>query len=273
MPNSVKKHGEIIPANIRATISSRYCTITQAINKEFWERNSETEHSYYVGSYGRGTAIDDSDVDLMVVLPKEEYERFDRLNGNGQSSLLQSVKGPIDESYPRTDVRADGQVVVLEFSDGMKIEVLPAFDETSWYGIETIYTYPDSNMGGHWESTNPLAEQKAMQEKNLSSNGLLFDTCKHIRRLHLESFKSYHLSGILIDSFVYEAMKAWRWTPPEQTPNPSAVSYEQTLLDYYNMITCNGLINMEIQAPGSGMTISASDDSKCLGKILKAMVE
>src|SRR5574344_1132843 len=130
MPNHVKKHGEIIPVNIRTTITSRYHTITKAINKEFWESESEADHGYYVGSYGRGTAIDDSDVDLMIILPKEEYDRFDGLKGNGQSRLLQSVKGPIDESYPRTDVRADGQVVVLEFSDGMKIEVLPAFDET-----------------------------------------------------------------------------------------------------------------------------------------------
>ena len=30
-------------------------------------------------------------------------------------------------------------------------------------------------------STDPKAEQNAMQEKNRSSNGLLFDTCKHIR--------------------------------------------------------------------------------------------
>ena len=45
---------------------------------------------------------------------------------NPQSRLLQVVKKAILESYPRSDVKGDGQVVVIKFSDGMKFEVLPA---------------------------------------------------------------------------------------------------------------------------------------------------
>ena len=35
----------------------------------------------------------------------------------------------------------------------------------------------------------------------------------------------------------------------------------------------NGLIDMQIQAPGSDMNIDSSDCYECLGKILKKMVE
>ena len=65
----VEKHGEIIPKDTRSTISSRYHTMTRAINREFWKSDSETQNSLYVGSYGRGTAIDTSDLDILVELP------------------------------------------------------------------------------------------------------------------------------------------------------------------------------------------------------------
>ena len=58
MSSPVLKRGEIISQDIRDTISKRYRTATRAINKEFWNSQSDTQHSLYVGSYGRGTAID-----------------------------------------------------------------------------------------------------------------------------------------------------------------------------------------------------------------------
>ena len=120
MSNYVKKRGEVISMDIRSTISKRYHKITSAINREFWNRVSDTENSFYVGSYGRGTAIDSSDIDILVVLPEEEYSRFDVVKGNGQSRLLQVVRQALLTSYPSSEIRADGQIVKINFSDGMK---------------------------------------------------------------------------------------------------------------------------------------------------------
>ena len=103
--DTVKKRGEIISAEQRSLVSQRYKRITRAVNLEFWRNDSESNHSLYVGSYGRGTAIDTSDIDMLVELPKDEYERFDTLNGNGQSRLLQTVKKAILTTYPRSNVR------------------------------------------------------------------------------------------------------------------------------------------------------------------------
>lgn len=63
-----------------------------------------------------------------------------------------------------SDVRADGQVVKIAFSDEMKFEILPAFVSMDWGG-NTIYEYPDSNQGGNWLSSNPKAEQEAIKQK------------------------------------------------------------------------------------------------------------
>lgn len=54
----VIKNSEVITREQRATISERYRRVTRVVNRAFWDSESETAHSRYVGSYGRGTAID-----------------------------------------------------------------------------------------------------------------------------------------------------------------------------------------------------------------------
>lgn len=266
----VTKHLGIIPKDIRSTIATRYRTVTKAINSEFWDSTSETAHSFYVGSYGRGTAVDTSDIDILLELPQTEYERYGAAKRNGQSRLLQAVKGAIQTSYPRSDISADGQIVKITFSDGMRFELLPAFPNVDWSGNWSgTYTYPDTNMGGNWRSTNPKAEQEAMRVKNNISIGLLFDTCKHIRYIRDSQFKSYHLSGIVIDSFVYAAIGNWHWTDSSGEPSSNWGNYETVLFNYYNAIEANSKI---LQAPGSAMRVDISDSTYCLGKVLNYMV-
>lgn len=262
----VEKHGNIINLDTRAVISSRYHEITKAVNKEFRNIENDTKYSFYVGSYGRGTAIDTSDIDVLLELPKEEYERFDNLKGNGQSRLLQAIKKPIMGKYPRTDIKGNGQVVVIQFSDGMKIELLPAFYNYFYY------TYPDSNMGGNWKTTFPKEEQKAMSEKNKSSNGLLFDTCKHIRKIRDKYFSSYHLSGIVIDTFVYDNIGYWHWLREGEESTKLEQTYEEMLLEkYYN--TFHWIAEPIWKAPGSGASVDTTGSMECLEKVLNKMAK
>lgn len=264
MSYRVLKHGEKIQQDTRSDISLRYHAVTKAINNEFWNSSSDVLHSLYVGSYGRNTAIDTSDVDILVELPSNLFDYYNNLNGNSQSRLLQAVRNAILNTYPRSDVRADGQVVKIAFSDGMRFEIVPTFK--SWDGT---YKYPNTHTGGSWESTNPKAEQEAMAQKNRSSNGLLYDTCKHIRYIRDNYFSSYHLSGIVIDSFVYAAIGNWRWLNSGESSSPSG-TYEQVLLDYYNQHgICYG---MSINAPGSNDTVSTASSYECLGKVLRYMI-
>ena len=73
-----------------------------------------------------------------------------------------------------------------------------------------------------------------MAQKNRSSNGLLYDTCRHIRFIRDNDFSSYHLSGIVIDSFAYEAIRDWRWLNSGESSSQPIGTYEKVLLDYYN---------------------------------------
>ena len=266
MNNAVIKYGERIPQEVISLISYRYRVVTKAINKEFWDSQSETMHSLYVGSYGRCTAIKTSDIDILVELPGALFDHFNNLTGNSQSRLLQTVKKAVQTPYPRSDIRADGQVVKITFTDGMRFEVVPTFKNV--YGT---YTYPDTNNGGSWRSTNPKAEQIAMVEKNKSSNGLLYDTCKHIRYIRDNSFSSYYLSGIVIDSFVYSAIGNWRWLNSWESSNAVGSTFEQALLDNFYRYGIN--YGWSIHAPGSGDVVSTNSSCECLIKILKLMAE
>ena len=50
----------------RDDISYRYRSITRRLNTDFWDTVSDSAHSLYVGSYGRNTAIDFSDIDMIM---------------------------------------------------------------------------------------------------------------------------------------------------------------------------------------------------------------
>lgn len=273
MGANVLKHGEIITQDIRQTISLRYHNVTRAVNREFWDNESETQNSLYVGSYGRGTAINTSDLDILVELPQYNYENYDAVKGNGQSRLLQALRNSILKSYPSSDVRADGQVVKIAFSDGMQFEILPAFKKmdsfNQWNGS---YIYPDTNMGGNWRSTNPRAEQTAMKMKNDSSNGLFYDTCKHFRSVRDNYLSSYHLSGIVIDSFIYMAIGNWRWTRTGEVSQAAKGDYERVLLNYLSKSRDNCSI-LQLKAPGSGQNVDVKDSIECLNKVLVYMTK
>ena len=228
---------------MRSLISTRYQTVTRAVNIEFWNSSSNSAHSLYVGSYGRGTAIDTSDIDILVEVPESNYRRYDTLKGNGQSRLLQAVRNALLSSYPRTDIRADGQVVKVQFSDGMKMEVLPAFRKPSYISTMDEYTYPDTNNGGCWLSTNPN-----------------------------NYFSSYHLSGIVIDSFVFNAISGWQWTQDGDSSSTVLGTYEESLLQKYYTIFPSKYY-ATIQAPGSNQTIDASSSVECLEKVLRFMAK
>ena len=110
-----------------------------------------------VGSYGKGTAIrPPSDLDMLYMLPYEDYQRVSQRLGNKQSQLLQEVKEVLEETYPRTDLRADGQVIKVPFQT-YAIEVVPC-----WVCIDGTYMTCDTNDGGKWKWTNPAAEYRAI---------------------------------------------------------------------------------------------------------------
>ncbi|MGQ9779131.1 MAG: SMODS domain-containing nucleotidyltransferase [Bacillota bacterium] len=164
-----------IPDSVVDTISYRYKRITKQLNKDFWNSESETSHSLYAGSYGRGTAIHVSDIDVLFQLPYEKYQQYDSYRGNGQSALLQEVKNSIEKTY-KSYMRADGQVICISFTDGVIFELAPCF-----LNEDGSFTYPDTNNGGSWKVTNPKPEITELTNANNNWNKNLKRLCRMAR--------------------------------------------------------------------------------------------
>ncbi|HPM11300.1 MAG TPA: hypothetical protein PK941_12765 [Paludibacter sp.] len=188
-----------------ATISGRYHSITKRINIDYWGISSETAHSLYVGSYGRDTEIRTSDIDMLVQLPYETYKKFDAYSSNGQSALLQEVKKVIEKTYSATELKADGQIISVFFSDGINFEVLPAFINQDG----SSYTFANSNDGGSWKTTDPRAEIAAIQEMNKQCNSNLKKLCKMARAWRDKN--TVDISGILLDILSFNFISTWEY--------------------------------------------------------------
>ena len=189
----------------RSEISTRYRAITRRLNLDFWNTDSETSHSFYTGSYGRGTAARGlSDIDMLMPLPYDVYRQYDGYEGNGQSALLKAVRTSIKETYWNTDVGADGQVVVVEFGDGMNIEVVPGF-----ICEDGSYTFPDSNDGGRWRNTNPKPEIEAIGRLNEQTKGNLVNLARMARTWR--DWNGVRMGGLLVDTLCYRFLSTWEY--------------------------------------------------------------
>jgi len=191
-----------INQDIVNNVSSRYKQITKRLNYDFFGCDSDTLHSLYVGSYGRGTAIHVSDIDMLFVLPASIYNQFNAYITNGQSALLQAVKNSICKTYSTTFLGADGQVIKLNFNDGICYEIVPCFLNTNG-----SYTFPDSNSGGSWKITNPKPEISEIIAANTNWNKNLKRLCRMARAW--KDKWDVPIGGLLIDTFAYNFLKTW----------------------------------------------------------------
>ncbi len=183
-------------------IQHRYKCITKRINVDYWNSDSETSHSLYVGSYGRGTDIYTSDIDIIVRLPYATYEKFDNYSRNGQSALLQEVKMVLQKTYSTSYLKGDGQVVGLNFKDGICFEIVPAF-----INKDDSYTYADTHNGGSWKATDPRKEIAAMNAMNRSTNKNLKRLCRMLRAW--KEKWNVSMNGLLIDTLAYRFIEKW----------------------------------------------------------------
>lgn len=236
-----------------STIQSRYRQITKRINTDYWESTSETLHSLYVGSYGRGTEIWTSDIDMIVQLPYATYEKFNGYSSNGQSALLQEVKSVLQKTYSTSYVKGDGQVIGINFTDGINFEIVPAFINN-----DDSYTYPDSNNGGSWKTTDPKKEIAAMNTRNNDTNKNLKRLCRMARAWKKNCNVS--MSGILIDTLAYKFIADWEYK------DKSYLYYDYMSRDFFEYLKDIDTSQSYWLAPGSNRYVWKTDNFQSKAK-------
>lgn len=171
--------------------------IAKKLNSVYYDLESDTSsHMYIVGSVGRHTAIKgSSDLDLIFDLPESVYKKYNNYDSNGQTALLQEIKEVLLERYPKTEMSADGQVVVIGFNK-FTVELVPGFLQD-----DNSFKYPDSHDGGKWKITKPIDEQNECERINDESSGKFYKLCHLIRAW--KNNIGFDFGGLLIDTLVY----------------------------------------------------------------------
>ncbi len=225
------------------TISTRYRTITRRLNTDFWGSTSDTSHSLYVGSYGRNTAIEGfSDLDMIFELPSALYFQYDSYSVNGQSALLQAVRTSMQKTYSSSSIGADGQVVVVSFQDGITFEVVPVFVNKAG-----SYTYPNSNNGGSWSTTNPRPEIQAIRDRNASCNYNLVPLCRMMRSWRRKW--GVPIGGLLVDTLAYQFIQNYEYR------DKSYLYYDWMCRDFFGWMSDQNKDQSYWRAPGSNQYV------------------
>lgn len=224
-------------------ISRRYRKITRVLNRDFHYIESEERNSLQVGSYGRRTATKGvSDLDMVFELSEEHYLRYDSRTNNGQSALLQDIKKSILSIYPSTDIKGDGQVVVVSFTN-YRIEVCPGFLQENG-----SYKYPDSNNGGIWKLTKPRQEINEMNSFNNTTNSNLKRLARMCRAWRNKN--GVKMGGLLIDTLCYKFLKA-----NEQHWETSYSNYHFLVRDFFGYLINTDKEQKIWYAPGSNQKV------------------
>ena len=235
-----------IPPEKISSISYRYKRITKQLNIDFYNSTSEVDHSYYVGSYGRDTASNKiSDLDIIYVLPYSVYAKYNEYTGNGQSSLLQEVKKSIQKTYSTSDSFGDGQVVGINFDDGIQFEIVPVFINDNG-----SYTYPDSNGGGCWRTTDPIPEINSVKDINNNTNKNLKKICRMMR--HFVKKNDVPMGGMLIDTLAARFIKDWEYS------NKSFLYYDWLFRDFFYYLSTQDSTQSTFRSIGSNRGMNRS---------------
>lgn len=230
----------------RSSIGNRTNRIVGRLNADLRGLDSKAACRFYVGSYGRNTAIPSvSDVDLLYELPYSLYQRFHGHAGNGQSALLGHVKNAIRKTYIVSDLAGDGQVVVLNFDDGVRFEILPAFVNT-----DGSYTFADARNGGSWRICKPKQEMDAFSTRDAACNYNLVQLSRMARAWR--DANNVSMSGMLVDALAYQFIETWQFR------DKSYLYYDFMTRDFFHFLA--GLSTQQAYwlAPGSNSYVHRS---------------
>lgn len=230
-------------------------SVTRKLNEKYYEGSSSGSHELVVGSVGRGTAVSGtSDLDMLFILPLDVYKKFDSYESNGQSALLQEVKETLKERYPRSDIKGDGQAVVVNFTDrSYTIDLVPAFAQD-----DGSFKYPDSHGGGSWKKTDPIPEQEACAELFKATKGDALGLCNALRVW--KNNIGLHFKGLLIDTLVAKYFES------KEAPD----GYYDLLTDIFDFLASEDRNKSYWYALGSNQQIANDDGGAFVTKAEKA---
>jgi hypothetical protein len=226
---------------------TKHTGVRSCLNAYYYNSYSGYDNSMLVGSWGKSTEIrPPRDIDILFILPYPVYQRYQGVLGNKQSQLLQEVKRVLSATYSTTQMRADGQVVLVPFTS-YSVEVVPAFTLDNGQ-----YWICDTNSGGKYETTDPNAEIQRVKDSDVVTNG---NTRNLIRMMKCwQAYCNVPLKSFCIELLVMDFLSSY-----EYKDKPTAY-YDWMVRDFFKFLISKA--NGYVFAPGTIKTIWLGDDWK-----------
>jgi Second Messenger Oligonucleotide or Dinucleotide Synthetase domain len=228
----------LITAGQREDGVGKHINAGRALERAYYGANGDgLPPGLLVGSWGKGTQVRPSnDVDSFFILPADVKTRFDQRAGNVQSQLLQEVKSVLEATYPQTQVRGDGQVVVVAFNT-VTLEIVPVFQ-----AFGGSFVMPDTNAGGRWKTVDPWAQIAQIDDADRAMNGNVRALSQMMK--HWRNFASVPLKSFLIELLVSEFLPARGWG------DQSTFWYDFYVRDFLQYLC--GRRDTHVAIPGTG---------------------
>jgi hypothetical protein len=211
--------------------------VTSCLNNHCYGISSSSANSLLAGSWGKSTEIrPPRDIDLLFILPDVVYYRYQRVMGNRQSRLLQDVKSVLEKTYSRTQLRGDGQVVVVPF-DSYAVELVPAFALR-----DGKFLICNTQRGGDYKVTDPITEIQGIDQSDTATGGNTRDLIRLIKRW--QEYCNVPLKSFWIELLCKEFLETWSHA------GKGYIWYDWMVRDFFaHLITRSSLW---LFAPGTG---------------------
>mgnify|MGYP000745878555 CR=1 FL=1 len=191
----------------------------------------DVRKTLFIGSTARDTAIrGTSDVDLLVVLKRDEARRGDQFISS--DTFIQKIRNDLNARFNATTVRRDGQAIVVHFGQGSEpVDVVPAIFHEFRGGLgKPVYLIPNGN--GDWMESAPEVHNAYLKKSNESSAGKLRKTTQLLK--HWRASRQ----GLRLSSIHLELLLA------SQKICVGAKSYSNCVRDAFHLLRqreCRGL--------------------------------
>ena len=174
--------------------------------REWIENYDPKIETKLIGSLQRNTRIqprskDTFDIDILVI--SGEFHRI-ATDGSGvsPSDAIDKVYEIMKEhgTYKKMDPSKDYPTVYIEYSDGTKVELVPAYKDFIYEAKGRGYRIPKSYY--EWTSADYDYDAEYISKKNKETDGYIIPTIKMLKAAKRNLFpemKSYHLEVLAVN--------------------------------------------------------------------------
>ncbi len=148
------------------------------------------------GSYTRHTYVNGlSDIDVLLDLGA--FSSSNISNKENSRAVLAYMERRLRRRFPNTDITSGRMAVTIKFSDGLELQILPAFRYHSGYRIP-------NPQGFGWTITRPQIFAQLLRDRNSEVGGKLLPCIKLAKQICYNkgaAVESYHLENMALKAF------------------------------------------------------------------------